>query len=189
MHQPRFQGTNLKLNSPRRVARKPCGTFLGPRVRWNGVSRRVRPGLLVAFVAALLVACAAALPSPPRGTSQVHAPDELALVRRVGIDAPLVSVHDPVGEALTAGLPALGFELADRDPDAIVRADLAYSDYSPVRLRLVIEAAGTGQVVWSAEVTRAWDLHTSVVSAAERNTRKALELLRQDLAAGAGRPP
>lgn len=131
-----------------------------------------------------LTGCAAMLPSRSTGTSVLSFDASSGIPKRFVIRAPGDQVHDPVRELLAAELLALGFvhvHTSD-EPDVVVAVEVKTSDFSPVHLSLALSQATTGQVLWQANVSREWDLYTSIVDASKSNVRKAIRLLRDDLA-------
>ena len=98
------------------------------------------------------------------------------------INSQRIQVDDPIGRVLRAELPALGLAVVEHDADAVLAVKITYSDFSPVHLDLTLSSAKNGHTLWSADIFRKWDVYASVVSASESTAKKAVELLRQDIA-------
>lgn len=144
---------------------------------------RARIRASIALLCALaLMGCAASIPSVSSGTSKPSFGSLGDVPKRIAVRSGGIAHYDPVGDVLRAELPTLGFLIVPTDAEALVTAVVKYSDYSPVRLEVSISDARTGTTIWSAQVVRKWDIYASVVSASESNARKAMELLRRDLA-------
>ncbi|NJN50476.1 MAG: hypothetical protein HC809_00420 [Gammaproteobacteria bacterium] len=137
----------------------------------------------IALSSILVSGCAAAIPSGSTGTSEALFTSGSAIPARVAIRTELIQHYDPVGDVLRIELPAQGFVVTATDADATFVVDVKYSDYSPVELTLTLRDAASDQVLWRAYVVKKWDLYASVVSASESNARRALQLLRRDVAA------
>lgn len=137
--------------------------------------------VVLAAIAGLLTGCAAAIPSSPSGTSTPQFQSVADVPSKVKIVSGGIQNYDPAGQVLRAELPALGFEIAEDNAQAIFDASVRYSDFSPVHLIVTLTEAETGRVLWSAAVVREWDMYASVVSAAESNAKRAIALLREDL--------
>jgi hypothetical protein len=101
---------------------------------------------------------------------------------RIIVDSQRIQIYNPVGNVLRAEQPRLGLAVVDHDAAAVLAASVRYSDFAPVYLDIALTSTRTGQTLWSAHISRQWDIYASVVSASESNARKAVKLLHQDLA-------
>lgn len=140
------------------------------------------PALLALPCTLVLVGCAATIPSISSGTTAASFGAASDVPKRIMINSQRIQVYDPVGRVLRAELPALGLAVVEHDADAVLAVKITYSDFSPVHLDLTLSSAKTGHTLWSANISRKWDVYASVVSASESNAKKAVELLRQDIA-------
>ena len=137
--------------------------------------------LAVLFLAAMVASCAT-VPSRPTGTSEAAFTSANEIPRRVTLRTKMVGHDDPVGRVLSAALPRLGFSVEYEDVDGVFVANTRSSDFGPSSLELSLVAERDGRVLWTARVVREWDMYASLIEQHEQNTRRALELLEQDLA-------
>lgn len=135
--------------------------------------------LWILLSALLQTGCAAAIPSTSSGESFLTAREDLP--RQVMISPGDWVFEDSIGNVLRSELPALGFSLVEKDPDAIFVGAIVTSDFSPIQLQLRLERVTTREVLWSAMIHRDYDLYSSVISASTANAREAMKLLGKDL--------
>jgi hypothetical protein len=136
----------------------------------------------LAVTISFLIGCAAAIPSSSSGTSTPQFQSAAEVPKQVRILSGGIPNYDPVGQVLQAELPALGYIVVEDNAQAVFDAYVRYSDFSPVHLSIALTEVGSGRVLWSAKIVREWDMYASVVSASESNARRAMALLREDLA-------
>lgn len=145
----------------------------------NRPSRSLR--LLCAYCAIALSACAA-IPTASSGVSTPSFDKDWSVPMRVVIDSERIQgYYDPVGDVLRATLPGLGFDVVHTGADAVLISRVRTSDFSPVNLELTLNSAVTGRTLWSASVSKSWDVYASIVRASELNAEFAMELLEKDL--------
>ena len=133
------------------------------------------------WISTTILAACATLPSQPTGTTEPAFASASEIPRRVSLQTEMIGQADPVGGVLSDELPRMGFTVDYENAEGAFVAVTRQSEFGPSRLELRLVSGRSGRVLWTARIVREWDMHASLVEAHEQNTRKAMELLQEDL--------